>query len=120
LTTVFEQGVPGETYNIGGRAERTNLSVVQLVCDTLDRLRPLPGGGSYRELIDFVADRPGHDHRYAIDPSKIHAELGWSAQETFETGIDRTVRWFLDNEAWWSALMDTRYAGQRLGIRSAR
>jgi dTDP-glucose 4,6-dehydratase len=120
LRTVFERGARGETYNIGGRAERSNLSVVQLICGTLDRLRPLAGGSSYRDLISFVADRPGHDHRYAIDPAKIENELGWTPLETFESGIDRTVRWFLDNEAWWSALLSARYAGHRLGTGTSR
>jgi dTDP-glucose 4,6-dehydratase len=120
LRTVFERGAPGETYNIGGRAERSNLSVVQLVCSTLDRLRPLAGGSSYRDLISFVADRPGHDHRYAIDPAKIEKELGWSPLETFESGIDRTVRWYLENEPWWSTLLNARYAGHRLGTGTSR
>jgi dTDP-glucose 4,6-dehydratase len=120
IAAVLDRGTPGETYNIGGKAEHTNLSVVQLICDTLDRLRPLAGGTSHRDLISFVADRPGHDRRYAIDPTKIEKELGWSPQETFESGIDRTVRWFLDNEAWWSALLSARYAGHRLGTGTAR
>jgi dTDP-glucose 4,6-dehydratase len=116
LTAVFEKGRPGQTYNIGGSAERTNLTVVQSICDTLDGIRPRPGG-SYRDLISFVADRPGHDQRYAIDATRIRTELGWAPLETFETGIRRTVQWYLDNEPWWTAI-GNRYAGERLGIRS--
>lgn len=117
LTRVFEAGKPGESYIIGGRAERTNLQVVHAICDTLDRLRPRADGKSYREQITFVADRPGHDHRYAIDPSKLARELGWKAQESFETGIDKTVRWYLRNEAWWGPILARSDAGQRLGLK---
>ena len=116
LTTVLDKGRPGETYNIGGSAERTNLSVVEAICDTLDDLRPR-SGASYRQLITFVADRPGHDRRYAIDATKLRRDLGWVPLESFETGIRRTVRWFLDNEAWWKAI-GNRYSGERLGVGS--
>ena len=116
LTRVFEAGTPGETYIIGGHAERTNLDVVHRICDTLDRLSP--SNRTRREQITYVADRPGHDHRYAIDPAKLERELGWTAQESFETGIERTVRWYLDNEAWWRPILE-RYSGQRLGLKSA-
>ncbi len=116
LTRVFEAGAPGETYIIGGRAERTNLDVVHRICDSLDRLRPLAGGGTRRQQITYVADRPGHDHRYAIDPTKLETELGWKAEESFETGIDKTVQWYLDNEAWWRPILDRNYSGQRLGL----
>jgi dTDP-glucose 4,6-dehydratase len=119
LATVFEKGKPGETYNIGGSAERTNLSVVEAICDALDGLRPRPDGSSHRRLITFVTDRPGHDHRYAIDAAKIRRELGWAPLESFETGIGRTVQWFIDNEAWWTAI-GNRYSGERLGVRSGR
>lgn len=115
LEMVVTRGRVGESYNIGGRAERTNLSVVESICDVLDRKRPRGGGRSYRELITFVADRPGHDRRYAIDPSKIERELGWRAQETFETGLARTVDWYLENEWWWGPIRRQRYAGERLG-----
>lgn len=115
LEMVVTRGKVGESYNIGGRAERTNLSVVESICDVLDRKRPRGGGRSYRELITFVADRPGHDRRYAIDPSKIERELGWRAQETFETGLARTVDWYLENEWWWGPIRRQRYAGERLG-----
>jgi dTDP-glucose 4,6-dehydratase len=116
LTRVFEAGRPGESYIIGGRAERTNLDVVHVICDALDRLRPRADGKSRREQITYVADRPGHDHRYAIDPSKLERELGWKAQESFETGIARTVQWYLDHEAWWRPILDRTYSGQRLGL----
>ncbi len=116
LTRVFEAGRPGESYIIGGRAERTNLDVVHTICDALDRLRPRKDGRSYRDQIAFVADRPGHDHRYAIDPTKLERELGWKAQESFDTGIEKTVRWYLDNEAWWRPIQDGAYSGQRLGL----
>ena len=115
LRCVLERGRPGETYNVGGHNERTNLQVVQTVCDTLDGLVPLPGGHSYRQQITFVTDRPGHDLRYAIDPAKIENELGWRPQENFETGIRKTVRWYLDNEWWWRPIREHKYAGERLG-----
>lgn len=114
LTVVFETGRPGETYNIGASSERSNLEVVHAICDTLDELRPR-GGVSYRELVRFVADRPGHDHRYAIDATKIRTQLGWAPRESFETGIRRTVAWYLENESWWKAI-GNRYAGERLGV----
>jgi dTDP-glucose 4,6-dehydratase len=116
LTAVFERGVPGESYIIGGRAERRNIDVVTRICETLDRLRPRGDGSSYKEQISYVTDRPGHDHRYAIDPSKIAQELGWSAQETFDSGIERTIRWYLDNESWWRPLVAEKDAVQRVGL----
>jgi dTDP-glucose 4,6-dehydratase len=91
------------------------LSVVEAICDVLDRKRPRRGGASHRDLIRFVTDRPGHDLRYAIDPSRIERKLGWRAQETFESGIEKTVAWFLDNEWWWRPIREKKYAGQRLG-----
>lgn len=109
------RGKVGESYNIGGRAERTNLSVVETICALLDERRPRAGGGRYADLITFVTDRPGHDRRYAIDPSKAERELGWQAQETFETGLARTVDWYLENEWWWRPIREQRYAGDRLG-----
>ena len=115
LELVLTKGRVGESYNVGGRAERTNLEVVEAICDLLDERRPLPGGGSRRALIQFVTDRPGHDRRYAIDPSKIERELGWNASETFETGLARTIDWFIDNEAWWRPIRDGHYSGERLG-----
>ena len=116
LELVMTRGKIGESYNIGSRAERTNLNVVETICDILDRRRPLRDGGSHRNLISFVKDRPGHDRRYAIDPSKIENELGWRAVETFETGIEKTVDWFLANEWWWRPIREGNYAGERLGV----
>lgn len=114
LVLALERGRVGEIYAIGGRAPRTNIEVVETLCATLDRLRP--AARPYRELITFVADRPGHDRRYAIDPTKIETELGWRAEETFESGIERTVRWYLDNERWWRPLREGVYGGERLGL----
>ncbi len=109
------KGQPGEKYNVGGNNERTNLEVVQTICCALDELRP--NGSAYSNLIEFVTDRPGHDHRYAIDATKITRELGWAARENFDTGIIKTVKWYLENEAWWSKLRDGVYAGERLGLK---
>jgi dTDP-glucose 4,6-dehydratase len=116
LELVLTKGRTGESYNIGARAERTNLSVVETICDILDRKRPRPDGGSHRDLISFVKDRPGHDRRYAIDPSKVETELGWRATESFETGLERTVDWYLANEWWWRPIREGNYAGERLGV----
>ncbi|MBA3511521.1 dTDP-glucose 4,6-dehydratase [Sphingomonas sp.] len=115
LERVMVDGAAGETYLIGGREERTNLQVVEAICAELDRKAPLANGRSYAEQIEFVADRPGHDRRYAIDPSKIERELGWRAAESFETGLARTIDWYLAREDWWRPLREQRYAGQRLG-----
>jgi dTDP-glucose 4,6-dehydratase len=115
LALVVESGRPGETYNIGGRALRRNIEVVQALCDLVDRLRP--NGTSRRGLIEFVPDRPGHDRRYAIDPAKIERELGWRPRETFDSGLEKTVAWYLGNEAWWRPLRERVYRGERLGMR---
>ena len=116
LRLVVSTGAPGETYCIGGNAERTNLAVVQAICAELDRLRPRSDGLSYAAQITFVADRPGHDFRYAIDTSKIERELGWQPLESFDSGIAGTVRWYLDNQDWWRAIQDGSYRGERLGL----
>ena len=115
LELVATKGAIGESYNVGGRAERTNLAVVETICDLLDARRPLPGGAPRRSLIEFVKDRPGHDRRYAIDPSKIERELGWSAAESFESGIERTIDWYLAGDWWWRPIREGKYAGARLG-----
>jgi dTDP-glucose 4,6-dehydratase len=116
LTTVFEKGVIGQSYIIGGRAEKTNIDVVKRICATLDEVRPRADGKKYEEQIGYVTDRPGHDHRYAIDPSKLERELGWKAQESFDSGIARTVNWYLDNEAWWRPLVE-KDASKRVGLK---
>lgn len=116
LELVMTQGAVGESYNVGGRAERSNLAVVETICEILDRKRALGEGRRYRNFIEFVRDRPGHDLRYAIDPSKIERELGWRVEETFERGLEKTVDWFLDNKWWWAPLRAQRYAGERLGV----
>ncbi|ARN81661.1 dTDP-glucose 4,6-dehydratase [Methylocystis bryophila] len=113
LILALRQGVVGETYNVGGRSERRNIDVVTTICDILDEI--LPSAVSRRELITFVTDRPGHDLRYAIDCSKIERELGWRAQETFESGLRKTVQWYIDNPAWWGAIRSGKYRGERLG-----
>ena len=118
LTRVFERGQPGESYIIGGRAERKNVEVVRRICETLDRIRPRAGGGSYLDQISYVADRPGHDHRYAIDPGKIERDLGWQAQESFDSGIERTIHWYLDNEQWWRPLVEEKGAVRRVGLKA--
>lgn len=114
LALIADKGRPGETYNVGGRNERTNLQVVEAICDTLDRL--VPAARPRRELITFVADRPGHDQRYAIDAAKLEAELGWRAEENFETGLEKTICWYLENEDWWRPLRKSVYSGERLGL----
>jgi dTDP-glucose 4,6-dehydratase len=114
LELVSTSGRAGESYNVGGRAERSNLQVVKTICTILDRKRPRDTG-SHRDLITFVADRPGHDLRYAIDPSKIERELGWTAEESFESGLEKTVDWYLANEWWWRPVRERKYAGERLG-----
>lgn len=113
LVRVLTSGRNGETYLIGGRQERTNLQVVEAICDLLDGR---VGGRRHRDLIRFVADRPGHDRRYAIDPAKIEAELGWTPRETFETGLAKTVDWYLANRDWWEPIRSGTYQGERLGV----
>ncbi len=115
LQAVFERGTPGRTYNVGGHNEKQNIEVVHTVCAILDRLRPRTDGKPYTDQITSVADRPGHDKRYAIDAARIGDELGWTPAETFETGIEKTVHWYLDNEAWWRPLVAAK-ASERRGI----
>ena len=114
LWLIVRDGRSGEKYNVGGRNERRNIEVVQTICSILDELKP--NGSSYHEQISFVADRPGHDARYAIDASKLELELGWKAHEDFDTGIRKTIRWYLDNFWWWQPLRDGVYSGERLGV----
>jgi dTDP-glucose 4,6-dehydratase len=116
LMTVLERGRVGETYGIGGGAERQNIEVVGQICDALDEVRPRGDGRSFRSQVTFVADRRAHDRRYAIDASKIQSELGWEPRESFETGLRRTVEWYLAHEGWWARIRETTYRGERLGI----
>ena len=116
LWDVIRRGTIGETYNIGGDAERRNIDVVRAICDILDELCPDSPHVPHDALIEFIEDRPGHDQRYAIDASKIKHELGWSQDEDFESGLRKTVTWYLRNEPWWRAVMDGSYQGERLGL----
>jgi dTDP-glucose 4,6-dehydratase len=115
IAKVLTDGTPGEVYNIGGNNEKTNLEVVHTLCDLLDTLKPRSDGASYRSQITFVTDRPGHDARYAIDASKIKNTLGWEPSETFETGLRKTVTWYLEHQDWCQRVMDGSYRGERLG-----
>jgi dTDP-glucose 4,6-dehydratase len=117
LLLVLEKGALGRSYNIGGENERTNLELVKTLCGILDYLHPRDEG-SYADLITFVTDRPGHDARYAIDPSRIRNELGWRPSVTVEEGLEKTVQWYLDNENWWRPLLGRTGVGERLGIKS--
>ena len=117
LALIAREGRPGEKYNVGGKNERTNMEVVCTICDLLDEIRPI--SRSRRDLITYVADRPGHDQRYAIDAFKLGSELGWKAEETFDTGLRRTVLWYLENPEWWAPLRKQVYAGDRLGLLDA-
>lgn len=116
IHTVLQKGKPGEVYNIGGNNEKTNLQVVHTICDLLDELRPCKKGGSYRDQVAFVRDRPGHDRRYAIDAGKIKRDLGWAPAETFETGLRKTVQWYLENQDWCRRVLDGSYRCERLGL----
>lgn len=119
IRLVLEQGRINEAYLVGGHSERTNLEVVETICDLLDTMKPRSDGQSYRSQISFVSDRPGHDFRYAIDCSKIERELGWKPRESFDTGMKRTIAWYLDNADWWQPILDGNYQGERLGTVSA-
>jgi dTDP-glucose 4,6-dehydratase len=114
LLTVLEKGAVGRSYNIGGENEARNIDLVRLICRLLDERRP--GQAPHERLITFVADRPGHDLRYAIDPTRIREELGWRPSVTLEEGLARTVDWYLNNEAWWRPLLDRQGVGKRLGV----
>jgi len=116
VRAVLARGIPGEVYNIGGDCERTNLEVVETLCEIVDRLRPGLPHAPCRSLITFVTDRPGHDRRYAIDASKIRQQLGWRPQEDFRSGLERTVRWYLENRPWIQRITSGKYRGERLGL----
>jgi len=118
LLTVVTKGSVGETYNIGGHNEKTNIEVVEMICDLLEELAPVKPAGidSYKELIEFVKDRPGHDARYAIDASKIQRELAWVPEETFETGLRKTVQWYLKNSIWCERVLSGAYRLERIGV----
>lgn len=113
LGLILQKGSPGETYNVGGRNERRNIDVVKQICECLDELRS--SSGRHDRFISYVTDRPGHDQRYAIDASKLETDLGWRATETFETGIKKTVRWYIERSDWWKPLRE-KYRGERLGL----
>jgi dTDP-glucose 4,6-dehydratase len=116
LVRVLEAGVPGESYNVGGEAERTNLEVVHTVCALLDDMVSSSPHRPHAKLVAHVTDRPGHDLRYAIDPRRIREELGWRPTETFESGLRKTVSWYLDHRQWWTGILAARYGGERLGL----
>ena len=118
LSLVAEHGRVGETYNVGGRNERTNIDVVKTICDLLDRLEP-SARGSRQRLISYVPDRPGHDRRYAIDAGKLEAALGWRARENFETGLEKTVQWYTENRTWWQSIRQRGYEAKRVGLGGA-
>ena len=116
LRSAFERGFPGETYNIGGESERKNIDVVGAICELMDELAPDARLGPRSALITYVADRPGHDLRYAIDTSKAQRELGWRPAETFESGLRKTVEWYLANQGWCNRVQSGAYRGERLGL----
>ena len=116
LRSVLTAGTPGETYNVGGNNERTNLEVVRTICAVLDQLLPDSPHRPHERLVTFVTDRPGHDRRYAIDASKIARDLGWTPAESFESGLRKTVQWYLDNPRWWRRVQDGSYQRERLGL----
>ena len=116
IYSVLSSGKLGETYNIGGNNEIHNIDIVKIICEKMDEYSPRKQDGNYEELITYVTDRPGHDFRYAIDASKISNELGWQPKENFETGIEKTIRWYLENREWWQAIQDNTYQQERLGV----
>ena len=114
--SLLKKGKLGETYNIGGNNEIRNIDIVKTICEKMDELAPRSGDNKYEGLITFVTDRPGHDFRYAIDASKIQDELGWHPKEDFSSGIEKTIRWYLNNKSWWEAIQDNTYQQERLGV----
>ena len=115
IYSVLKKSDPHKTYNIGGNTEKTNLEIVNEICKILDKIIPRKEGKSYKDLITFVKDRPAHDFRYAIDSAKIKNEIGWTPKETFQTGIKKTVNWYLDNQKWWREIQKNKYNQERLG-----
>jgi dTDP-glucose 4,6-dehydratase len=120
LFTILSEGRTGESYNLGGAAERTNLGVVTAICHLLDEMVPNSAHRPHEQLITFVADRPGHDRRYAMDTGKVARQLGWTPRESFDSGLRKTVMWFLDNRWWWEPIWSRRYRGERLGMAASR
>ena len=116
IYTVLERGEIGQTYNVGGNNEIKNIDVIEAICDILDHLIPKGNSESYKKLIHFVQDRPGHDFRYAIDASKLNSKLGWSPKESFESGLEKTIQWYINNKGWWTAILDNTYRQERLGV----
>ena len=116
IYTILQKGTIGETYNVGGNNEIKNIQIVEVICDILNDIHPAGSGKSYYELINFVKDRPGHDFRYAIDASKLKKEIGWEPKESFNTGIQKTIEWYLKNEEWWRIIQENTYKQERLGI----
>ena len=116
IYTILQKGTIGETYNVGGNNEIKNIQIVDVICDILNDIHPAGSGKSYHELITFVKDRPGHDFRYAIDASKLKKEIGWEPKESFNTGIQKTIEWYLKNEEWWKTIQENTYKQERLGI----
>jgi len=116
IYTILQKGTIGETYNVGGNNEIKNIQIVEVICDVLNDIHPAGSGKSYHELINFVKDRPGHDFRYAIDASKLKKEIGWEPKESFNTGIQKTIEWYLKNEEWWKTIQENTYKQERLGI----
>ena len=116
IYTILQKGTIGETYNVGGNNEIKNIQIVEVICDILNDIHPVGSGKSYHELINFVKDRPGHDFRYAIDASKLKKEIGWEPKESFNTGIQKTIEWYLKNEEWWKTIQENTYKQERFGI----
>ena len=116
IYTILQKGTIGETYNVGGNNEIKNIQIVEVICDVLNDIHPAGSGKSYHELITFVKDRPGHDFRYAIDASKLKKQIGWEPKESFNTGIQKTIEWYLKNEEWWKTIQENTYKQERLGI----
>jgi len=116
IYTILQKGTIGETYNVGGNNEIKNIQIVEVICDVLNDIHPAGSGKSYHELITFVKDRPGHDFRYSIDASKLKKEIGWEPKESFNTGIQKTIEWYLKNEEWWKTIQENSYKQERLGI----